>query len=312
MSRVTREKREDTLIPMRNTKRTGHTMENGNLRGAFVAGLVMLTAAMAACGGGTSGATGGAGSGAGNGSGGMGQGGAGQGGQGGDLGFPVGAGGAGQGGAGGSGPSCNPILKATVRDFSVSHPDFEDFLGDDKGIVQSLLGMDGKPVYAGNPTTPTTSGKENFDQWYRDVAGVNIPIPIEITLTPVGNGTYTYSNSAFFPIDGQGFGDEGNIHNYHFTLELRTQFVYEGGEVFTFTGDDDLFTFINGHLVIDLGGVHGAENATVDLDQRAAELGIVKGKTYPLDFFFAERHTSESNFRIDTTIGCFSEPPVPE
>jgi fibro-slime domain-containing protein len=40
----------------------------------------------------------------------------------------------------------------------------------------------------------------------------------------------------------------------------------------------------------------------VNLDARATELGIEKGKVYPLDFFFAERHTSESNFRIDTTL----------
>jgi len=254
------------------------------------------------------GGSGASGSGTGAAQGGGGQGGAAQGtgGQGGEGGvnFTTGIGGMG----GGGGPNCNPTLKATVRDFSVSHPDFEDFLGDDLGIVTSMLGMDGKPVYAGNPTTPTTSGKDNFDQWYRDVMGVNIAIPIEIPLMPAGNGTYTYSNSAFFPIDGQGFGDESNIHNYHFTLELRTEFTYEGGEVFTFTGDDDLFTYINGHLAINLGGVHGAQSSTVDLDARATELGITKGKKYPLDFFFAERHTSESNFRIDTTIGCFSDP----
>jgi fibro-slime domain-containing protein len=215
--------------------------------------------------------------------------------------------GSGSGGAGGE--NCGTTLKGIVRDFPVSHPDFEYIIGDDKGIVQTLLGMDGKPVYAGNPTTPTTTGKENFDQWFRDVPGVNIAIPYDVTLVPVGGGVYTYDNSAFFPIDGQGFGDEGNIHNYHFTLELRTQFEYKGGEVFTFTGDDDLFTFINGRLAINLGGVHGAQTQTVDLDAMAAELGISVGKTYPLDFFFAERHTSESNFRIDTTIGCFSAPP---
>ncbi|MDI1443457.1 fibro-slime domain-containing protein [Polyangium sp. 6x1] len=281
-------------------------------RFALVLSVMGLLGAATACGDGGSSATGGpSGSGAGGSgaSGQGGQGGMGQGGQGGEL-FPSGVGGAG-GGAGG-GPTCNPVLKATVRDFKVEHPDFEDFLGDDPGIVANELGADGKPVYAGNPTTPTTSGKENFDQWYNDVAGVNLAIPIEIPLTAAGGGTYTYNNSAFFPIDGQGFGDEFNTHNYHFTLELRTQFIYEGGEVFTFTGDDDLFTFINGKKVIDLGGVHGAQSATVDLDARAAELGIEKGKSYPLDFFFAERHTSESNFRIDTTIGCFSEPPIPD
>lgn len=216
--------------------------------------------------------------------------------------------GSGAGGGAGGAASCGSELAGVVRDFMSSHPDFEAYLGDDKGIVMPDLGPDKKPVYAGNPSTPTTTGKAEFDQWYNDVPGVNMKIPISITLAP-SNGVYTFDSSAFFPIDGQGFGDEGNIHNYHFTYEIKTQFEYKGGEVFTFTGDDDLFTFINGKLAINLGGVHGAETQSVDLDAMAPALGIQVGQTYPLDFFFAERHTSESNFRIDTTITCFSSPP---
>lgn len=202
---------------------------------------------------------------------------------------------------------CETTLVATVRDFMQSHPDFEYVIEIDPGIVQSMLGADGKPVYAGG-TTGTTTGQANFDQWYRDVAGVNMNLPTEIALVDQGDGTYVYDNPAFFPIDGQGFGDEGNSHNYHFTLEMHTQFVYQGGEVFTFRGDDDLFTFINGRLGIDLGGVHGPLEGSIDLDAMAGALGIVPGGTYDLDFFFAERHTSESNFRIETTIGCFQPP----
>ncbi len=202
---------------------------------------------------------------------------------------------------------CETTLVATVRDFSQSHPDFEYVIAVDPGIVQSMLGGDGKPVYAGG-TSGTTTGQANFDQWYRDVAGVNLSIPIEIALADQGDGTYVYDDPAFFPIDGQGLGNEGNAHNYHFTLELHTQFTYQGGEVFTFRGDDDLFTFVNGRLGIDLGGVHGPLEGSIDLDAMAGALGIVPGGTYDLDFFFAERHTSESNFRIETTIGCFHPP----
>jgi fibro-slime domain-containing protein len=215
-------------------------------------------------------------------------------------------------GSGGSagGTNCGNVLQAMIRDFSpTTHPDFESMSGDDKGIVKPDVGADQKPVYAGNPTTPTTSGKTYFDQWYNDTPGINLPIPLDITLTPGAGNVYTYDNQAFFPIDGQGFGNEGRPHNYHFTLELHTQFQYKGGEVFTFIGDDDIFTFINGKLAINLGGVHGAETGSVDLDAKAAELGITTGNSYPIDLFFAERHTVDSHFRIDTTIGCFTPPP---
>ena len=40
-------------------------------------------------------------------------------------------------------------------------------------------------------------------------------------------------------------------------------------------------------------------------------LGITPGGTYPLDVFHAERHTDESNFRIETTIECFTPLPPP-
>jgi fibro-slime domain-containing protein len=101
-----------------------------------------------------------------------------------------------------------------------------------------------------------------------------------------------------------GFGHEGFAHNFHFTTEIHTRFEYQGGETFTFTGDDDLWLFINGRLAIDLGGLHPSLSATVDLDAQAATLGITPGHEYAMDIFHAERHTDASNFRIETTIEC--------
>lgn len=107
-------------------------------------------------------------------------------------------------------------LGGTVRDFSSSHPDFEGRIGTDRGIVATQLGEDGKPVYARETGgTATTSGKANFDQWYRDVPGTNITIPLDLTLTKVQESPllYRFADSSFFPIDGQGFGNQGRSHN---------------------------------------------------------------------------------------------------
>ena len=71
-----------------------------------------------------------------------------------------------------------------------------------------------------------------------------------------------------------------------------------------FRGDDDLWLFINGKLAIDLGGLHQPQQNILSLDARAAELGLVVGGTYAMDIFHAERHSTASNFRIETTIDC--------
>jgi fibro-slime domain-containing protein len=222
-----------------------------------------------------------------------------------------GGGGAGQGGGGASGggdadAGCVPGIVATLRDFREAHPDFEDFLGSKRGLVQDRLGPDSKPVYGPEPrSTPiVTSTKENFDQWYRDVAGVNQTFRETLPLTQSQPGRFVYDNRQFFPLDGRGFGNEGNDRNFHFTTEIHGRFTYRGGEVFTFRGDDDVFVFVNGRLALDLGGVHGVEEGSVDFDRQAGALGLSVGQSYPLDVFHAERHTTQSNFRIETTIDC--------
>jgi fibro-slime domain-containing protein len=236
----------------------------------------------------------------------------------------------GSGGSGGSSGTtgqaqCTNILFGVVRDFKMStqggtNPDFEQqptVVADDRGIVTDNLGSDGKPVYGDHPNgTATTHGANYFNQWYSDVDGVNIPYVVALHFVQSGS-VYTFAatlgntggvpNVSYFPLDGLGFNDEaqgadGKMHNFSFTTEIHTSFTYNGGETFTFKGDDDIWVFINNKLAIDLGGIHQQETQSVDLDSQASNLGITKGNSYPLAVFNAERHVVQSNFRIDTTL----------
>ncbi len=156
----------------------------------------------------------------------------------------------------------------------------------------------------------------DFAQWFRDVEGVNVSTLLPITLKrQPGTNIYTFDDKedpyfqslgGFFPINNELYGNYQNTgKNFHFTFELDTEFVYKQGtgQVFTFTGDDDVWVFIDGKCVIDIGGVHAAVSQTVDLDRLD---WLVDGQTYSLKFFFAERHTTQSNFRIETTLNLKS------
>lgn len=137
----------------------------------------------------------------------------------------------------------------------------------------------------------------------------------------------TASSLQFYPIDGLGYdailGDttdktdspyqkdeNGNITatvrpehpNGSYTLRGEAQFVYQDNLYFEFSGDDDVYMYINGVLALDLGGAHGICTKRVNLKDVAAKCHLTPGDVATFTFFYMERNSDASNFKIETNM----------
>ncbi|MBO7550221.1 MAG: fibro-slime domain-containing protein [Fibrobacter sp.] len=127
-----------------------------------------------------------------------------------------------------------------------------------------------------------------------------------------------------------------HLRNYNFTMMGYAKFKYNEQnqtphhEIFEFTGDDDMWIFVDGVLVVDLGGTHLSAPGKVDIAVLAAnnhgcqvdpalkdfgdpplmkEANCVPGTTswqnntwHHLHFFYADRQTDGSNMYIRTSL----------
>ncbi len=141
---------------------------------------------------------------------------------------------------------------------------------------------------------------DTFDEWYNDKLGVTLAREHSITMTDNGSGVYEYFNSAFYPIDHQLYGNQGDPHNFYFTFEIAADFQYDScvGQFLEFRGADDAWIFVDGKLGIDLGGVMPATEQILEMDR----LGLTDGQTYSIHLFYAHRGSPEPGFNFRTNI----------
>lgn len=244
-------------------------------------------------------------------------------------------------------------------DYNTSYNRYSGSRAVTQGIVADNLGSDGYPYLNNSVVTIGPNRSESLGYLFGTSTDTNVVKSYigvsglfyddngyfaydsqQHAATLNSDGTVTVSRdpksdgAKFMPLDSLAGGTD-----YHFGMKMTTDFLMpEGGKVnnnnmvFEFSGDDDVWVFVDGKLVLDLGGIHGNAGGRINFATGSVTynddtgntketnlwklLGSTNGNkpdswgdytTHKLSFFYLERGAGGSNCKLR-----FNLPSIPE
>lgn len=243
--------------------------------------------------------------------------------------------------------------KHALKFMNAGPEEYNKYVGNDNGAYTGIVS---KTLTNGYPTMAADKGSESLDYLFGGK-----PDDKAVTKYKPAGGLLTLDKDGYYGFDADSqyatydkalreftwkyqsctdqastpcfapFGDDTDDNRYSFGMNLDAEFYMpEGGKVnnqnmvFDFTGDDDVWVFIDDVLVLDLGGIHQALDGsinfatdTIDYHGKEQSYGnppattITQAftdagktwdstpyKTHHLSFFYLERGDGGSNCKI--------------